>query len=263
MKVCVVGNSHVGSLREAAAVDKDRLPFEIDFYAMLAAHPVFKEGRLVCPDPSKIFTNIPGAAENGLRLGDYDYILLSAGGYWVFRNEQAGHMMFEIRLSNWTANPAVDFALPRAVSADVFRATVKCMQNISTTIQTCRILAKRFDGRICVQPWPLPSSSMLKDRNWRLKQLYGPNIAPISAYFFQTQYSVVSELTKEMRPDIKMLTYPRDEWFAYGFTPEEYEAPDPWHMNARYGSIVLAQFRECCEKWDIEDKSVFQGYMSR
>ncbi|CAG1023100.1 hypothetical protein MTYM_02196 [Methylococcales bacterium] len=252
MKVCVIGNSQVSALRMAVASEVFSPFHEIDFYSILVSrnhsnieyaqpYTQIKSGFLHPLDAKhKIFTNVDSAVKSGLNLLVYDAIIISAAGYWVFRN-QNDHWIFEIRLPEWEIDENNSVNVPCVVSSGLFDATTNMMQAQSVTMQICEQLANNFSGEIILQPWPLPSESILHDKDWRINILYGKNASKIISYYYHSQYRAIMDLTMKMRKDIVTLPYPNHEWMNNGFTPSEYETNDPWHMNHKYGSIVLKQ----------------------
>jgi hypothetical protein len=241
MRVCILGNSHVAALYDAWYEEKDLLPCPVDFFSTPSPSNYVKDGRLFASDPDTVSTNVADAINDGLRLSEYDCILISAGGYWVYRNEHKGHPLFEIRLANWEAH---EHRPPRIVSSAVMDATIVSILLRSPVIQICESIAKCYQGKMLVQPWPLPGPGVYEDREWNFAKLYGESAPRVTAEFFMRQYEAMRKLLRQFREDILLLPYPEPVDPGSGQTPGHFASADPWHMNQEYGRLVLQQLRD-------------------
>lgn len=252
MKVCVIGNSQVSALRMAIENGLCSTSCSIDFYSIVVSmnldsiDSIFQytmvDDGFIRPigDSHKVFTTVDSAITTGLNFMPYAAIVISAGGYWVFRNRNE-HWIFEIGIPEWSADASSGLKIPDVVSSSLFKATTAAMQPHSSTLQMCEQLAKNFPGKIIIQPWPLPSESILENNEWKINRLYGKNAAKVSSYYYKAQYDAILKMASKMRNDIVVLPYPNEDWLENGVTPRQYETADPWHMNDKYGALVMAQ----------------------
>jgi hypothetical protein len=227
MRLCVVGNSHVGALRSAYNSTQASSSLQVDFYAVPGDSPVTKDGAVVALE------SVHSTVGPVLDPSGYDSILVSAVGYWAVRNVNAGHPLLKMALSTWASE------LP-TVSAGVFKRASRQVLVDYPIMRFCADLRTVFAGKIYFQPWPLPSSDVYQDAEWRLNVLYGGRAPAVIAYFYQLQYELLGELLADKGT---LLPYPKAEWLREGSTPAELATQDPWHMGGTYGELVLAQLQ--------------------
>ncbi|MFM8332223.1 MAG: hypothetical protein ACKN9T_11085 [Candidatus Methylumidiphilus sp.] len=231
----------------AADSESFDFPHTLGFYS--TCHPCANNGRIrpLFADRT-IYTTIAGAETAGLDFSAYDVLVLSAAGLLAYRNNNS-HLMFEIRLPRWETMPGGNIPMPTVVSSGLFGTVIAETLMRSWAIQMCRVLSSAFEGQIIVQPWPLPSASILQDNNWNIRILYGERAAEISSYFYALQYQKMLAIFSEIDNDIIVLDYPNHNWLDHGFTPSAYGTGDPWHMNINYGSLVMAQIAKALSSY--------------
>lgn len=252
MKVCVIGNSQVGALFKAAQGNSARQYEHYDFHSILVARNVdidsippgyveIKNNRLVTTSAKhKINSQSSYYSDTGLDFSQYSAIIVSACGFWAYRNENA-HWLFELRLADWPLKADSNIPTPLMVSVGLFEQITYAMQSHTVTMQICEALATSYAGKILVQPWPLPCETILLDQSWKLRRLYGDYACSISQFFFASQYKAIQQYLAQLGEQFTLLPYPDPDWLHSGYTPERFGTSDPWHMNADYGALVLQQ----------------------
>jgi hypothetical protein len=247
MRVCIIGNSHVAALKKAMDARIELLDHPPWFYALPGGtepHVSVSDGVLRPDNPSKLSTTVTGAEADGLRLADFDAIVLSACGWFAARTrfierDSRHHPLGVVACAAWDAGKLPETV--QIVSRSVFQAVVDAYVRSHASVRLAALLGQQYDGLVLLQTWPAPSQRLIDDRSWYLNAWYGSGAVRVWRAFIQAQLLALDGVVTEMGPRFTHLGYPHAETHNTGFMEACWCTDDPWHANERYGAMVLKQ----------------------
>ena len=89
--------------------------------------------------------------------------------------------------------------------------------------------------------WPVPSRSLLTNREWLLNVWYGEQAPRVWREYRAVEQRAARRLTAEYGNNVTLLPAPRNEMDEEGFLDEALAAEDPFHGNVEYGALVVEQ----------------------
>lgn len=245
MKLCVVGNSHAGALKTALAVEDSAAGAHIDFFVMPGGSGphLHAEANRLLPAPSKkekTFTTIPGAVSDGLDLGAFDAVLISAAGLPSHRNGDPGHILNQLALASLVQGQTTN---RQPVSEHVMASAMESALQASPNFEAIGLVRSVFAGRLIIQVCPLPTRAIAAykvagERGSDLTSQYGDRVWPFLSWYYRQQVSIIRACAEPLGAHI---IAPDDSFLEAGQTPSRYGTPDPWHMNTAYGRLMLQQ----------------------
>jgi len=251
MKVCVIGNSHVAALVSGFATISGESDCELDFYAIPGGHEpqlFIEHGRLRPHNPDALVqTTVTDAKVDGLDLGSFKAVVVSACGLFAARNENIvpdplAHPLGTVCSVDWVESSATPWPTgTQFVSTAVFDAVVESYVLRHASMTTVRMLGKLFGGRIILQPWPAPSRSLQDNGSWFVNVGYGAGGKRAWRDFMRSQYRALKKATAELGSAFTLLPYPVAGPLDDGFMDPALCDTDPWHGNSIYGGKVLRQ----------------------
>jgi hypothetical protein len=248
MTLCVIGNSHAAAIKLALGgkhiIDKH----EVHFY-VLGGHDQPRvqllNGRLRPLNPhQRVETTLPEAAIAGLNILPYDTIVISACGWFAARNgfvaaDPLAHPLGSMTCPDWAGSRCPVGIRP--VSSAVFEAVVEGYVQRHASLQLAELLARSFEGRLLLQPWPTPDRALQSDREWFVNAWYPDSANMVWHAFISAQTRALRRLAATLGPKVTVLDYPLSDSAETGFMNSLWCTNDPWHANARYGSLVIDQ----------------------
>jgi hypothetical protein len=258
MKVCIVGNSHVAALMSGLAAAPSLGGFEFDFYAIPGGHEpqlVVKGGRLR-PRTADVLpqTTIAGSASGGLDLAPYEAVVVSACGLFAARNENVvpdplAHPLGAVCREDWLEAAGAPWPVgTQFVSAAVFDAVVESYVKRHASVTAASLLSECFAGRVVLQPWPAPNRALQDNASWFVNVGYRNGGRRAWRDFMRAQYRALEKIAAGLGSAFTLLSYPLAGPLNDGFMNAEMCEADPWHANAAYGVLVLAQIRKELEQ---------------
>lgn len=239
-RVAQLGNSHAQAIAEAlVGFPSDR--------ATISSFPMFHDWRVAASAgaaPAIVIEPL-NKANVTIVLDAFDLYVISAAGWWACRNEHltelGKHPLAFVRCTHWGAPTS---ALPQSIQI-VSRAAFEDM--IYTWVaghripQLVRFLALETDKKVIWVSWPVPSRSLLTNREWLLNVWYGDRMPQVWREFRAAEQRAVLRLATEYGNNVTLLPTPRSEMEEEGFMDEALAAPDPFHGNVKYGALVVEQ----------------------
>jgi hypothetical protein len=253
MRVCVIGNSHVAALKNATETAAMPLDHPLLFYALPGrAQPIVSvtEGVLHPVGPHRLATTVTGAEATGLRLADFDAIVLSACGWYAARTafvdrDPHHHPLGVVASAGWLSDDiSTRPETVQTVSQSVFHAVVDAYVRSHASVRLATLLGQQYGGLVLLQPWPAPSQILINDSTWYLNAWYGSGASRVWQAFIEAQHLALDAVADEMGPRVTHLGYPQAETRAAGFMEASWCTKDPWHANEHYGSMVLKQVND-------------------
>jgi hypothetical protein len=254
MRICIIGNSHAAALKLALGRSSVIGNCTFDFYVVPGGHGpqlTLDGGRLrpLAAD-GPIQSTVPGAVLNGLDLGPFDALVVSACGLVAARNENvvpnpACHPLGTVFLANCVATGEMPApAGKQFASIAVFEAVVESYVRQHASTQFARLLAGSFRGKVLLQPWPVPNRALRENSSWFINVAYGSAGQQVWHDFVLAQYHALEAVTAELGSSFTLLPYPLPDPLREGFVAAELCETDPWHGNEKYGELVLTQVCE-------------------
>lgn len=243
MKLLVVGNSQAAALRLAVA---DSLPpgargparfgpLTVFFYVLPGADgpKLRRDGDRLKPKTADrdAMTTLPGDVAAGVDLAAFDAVLVSAAGLPPDRG-RPGHVVTDLTLAELA--PAAETGVSRAV----FRRAMVASYGAGNAWKSITLIREAFAGPLLIEPWALPTRAVLRRGESAAVARYGAG-SPFFAWYADWQRAMLEELVARDLGAATLLPHPADAAGAPGFTAEAYRTGDPWHMNGRYGALVL------------------------
>jgi hypothetical protein len=248
MRICVIGNSHVAALKNAATLLELT---ELDFYAIPGAgapdllidngkvfadydsargvtYPNFKRGEWVS-------SNIPHVERDGLQLANYDCIFYAGLGLPALRKSNINTINQVICLPLYQGE-FNELSLPM-VSQHCFKSLVEDELNINASLNSLQRLIENYKGRILLQHFPLPCESILEQADFYYSK--STKITAFLEWYYRKQTKYVQNLIANY-DNVEYLFDVFEHVDTTGFTQRQFgQANDGWHMNENYGKVVL------------------------
>jgi hypothetical protein len=213
IKICVIGNSHIGTLRRAL-VERLFLDRKLDFvfwgfpgseYGKIR----FENGRFTHPDKERALA-VSGGRYESIDPRDFD-VLLFVGGFIP------GKKIFALKAAGKPVSPIVAKLLRHQIAK-------------SPAMKLIRSATQVFSGRILLVPRPLQSESAREMDG--LAHEHDEDINRACAEIFAEQ-------------GVTYLPQPAETIKDRQWTKPEYMGPgSSGHANAKYGAIVLTAVRD-------------------
>lgn len=245
MKLCVIGNSHAAALRSALAADGSAAGAHVDFFVMPGGSGphLHAEANRLFPAPSqkeKTFATIAGAVSDGLDLGVFDAVLLSAAGLPSHRNGDPGHILNQLALASLVQGQTTN---RQPVSEHVMASAMTSVLQASPNFEAIRLVRSVFAGQVIIQVCPMPTRAIAAykvegERGSDLASQYGDRVWSFLSWYYRQQISIIRACAETIGAQV---VSPNDSFLEAGQTPSKYGTPDPWHMNTAYGRLVLHQ----------------------
>lgn len=235
-RLCVIGNSHVGSLKEGYDLLDDKF-FMASFWSIPGSGPRIKiENNKIIASQNKlerrVVTDIQPHPGKELDISSYDAILLSGVGIPAIRKQNATIN------SKYLAAGFIDSEIPidrQVLSRELFSRIIKnSLQNLSS-FQNISKIESIFNKEIYIQLFPMPTPGVVKQADFDA-HYYGRNLGSFLSWYYLQQRLVIEEHIRNK--NISLVLYP-DDWVKTGFTPIEYHRRDSWHMNEKFGEFFM------------------------
>lgn len=242
MKVCVIGNSHVGALRQGwMRLSTDFPDTNITFFAspQKDMHSLeMHEGNLVSRMPRAVRSmKYTSGGQDRIAVDQYDAFAISLG-----IGIKALMQVFRVHRSR---------AMPSSghlISDEFALASVYDSISKSAATRIARAIRARTASPIIIIETPLPNRLILKK---------SPRSAwPEAAKMVPVLKTLLDPAVDKISGNLSLIYHPQPrETIKHGFTLDEYSigskrlssretehAPDePHHMNANYGRVVLKE----------------------
>jgi hypothetical protein len=248
MKVCIIGNSHAAALKQASDAANEPFDHPLWFYTLPGgAEPQvsISAGVLHPVNPGKLSTTVTGAETDGLRLADFDAVVVSACGWFAARTsfinmDRQHHPLGIVTQEEWGADETLPETV-QTVSRNVFQAVVDAYVRSHASVKLATLLGQHYDGLVLLQTWPAPGETVIKDNSWYLNTWYGSGAVRVWRTFIEAQFLALDAVVTEMGPRFMHLGYPLAETRSAGFMDARWCSNDPWHANEHYGAMILTQ----------------------
>jgi hypothetical protein len=231
MKICIIGNSHVGALKNGYELIKENRQVAIDFYSIPGGggpNLMFSDDRVV-NTISSIRTTVELGGE-GLALNDYNIILLSGVGIHAIRNSNK-HILQSNLLSEFIINEQ-----DKGFSKSLLKEMLKEFFFMMPSVINIEKISSVFNGKLYIQMFPIPTSVLFEQSDFNLPY-DKKSIMNFISWYYTIQEEFLYEVTKQ-RVNIEFIPYPKD-WIASGRTPSDYATNDAWHMNKEFGRFYI------------------------
>ena len=242
MKGLIFGNSHVGAIREGWALDKQK---EMDFFAIPGGggpNVRTEAGRLFpARKDARVISSIFEVESEGLDLAPYDYVAFCSFGFGAARPSNHWHILRVLSLARM-AKAEQDGTT--AVSEAFFKKAMAMTFSNQQGFKALRQIARLFRGPVICVPAPLPIAAELEPDNL-LRTIYQDDLLKFLSWCGGVQMAQLQEILQDVDGDIRLLEFPEMSWLTSGTTPSDYisDTKDPWHVNGRYGRLVLKQIQ--------------------
>jgi hypothetical protein len=263
MRLCVIGNSHVGALKLGCS-DGDVTFFASHARTLRTLYP--KDGCLVSDQPDvRKWLAFTSGGQDSIRVADYDAFLIAGCGLGL---PTLGMMYETHRLSKHATGGE------QIISAAALEQAVAGLVRYSLATRVADLVRQLTDAPIAILPDPLPAPWIVqKHQPWladedirrTLTTLYREQVVQIPHPVLEQPASTVDgDFTKEefSRGSLKLLEYNR-----------RHAQDEPYHMNADYGAAAMADAIEyfarlaeespSCGHREIVIESVGKGDESR
>jgi hypothetical protein len=234
MNICVIGNSQGAALVQGLALltDRNRISHKVDFFCVVGGGGPRLEfsGKTIIVPEEGVDSSI--TLEGGyLSLDGYQAILLSGVGIYALRKNNPHPLNTHFFLE---ANSS-DHAFSMQFMERLLRAWVREIPSV----QNIRRLRQIFDGRILVQPFPMPVEAILDQADFEL-----PYDREAIRSIFKWHAAIHDDELARTASEVDgcdLVSYPTD-WLESGFTPGHFASVgDAWHMNANFGAFYMAK----------------------
>ena len=236
-KICVIGNSHVGALKQGYdSLNIDS--YEASFWCIPGGYGPsidVEDGKIVVPSNRQhtVESDIVPHPGNELDLSGFDVVLLSGVGIPAIRKQNptlhkkyaAGNFLGE---GNHSGRQNLSIAMFGKLIEHELRQLDSFM-NIDK-------LSSIFDKKILIQQFPMPTESVVNQPDFDA-HYYGNKFGYFMSWYQNEQSLVLKKHAK--RRNVSLVKYPA-EWVSKGFTPSEYRSSDDsWHMNDKFGAFFM------------------------
>lgn len=269
MRLLVIGNSQAAALRLAVA---ESLPpgaigaarhgqLEVFFYVLPGADgpKLRRDGNRLKPKTADrdAVTTIGGAVADGVDPAEFDAVLVSAAGLPPDRG-RPGHVVTDLTIAELAPGTAT------GVSRAVFARAMVAAYGAGNAWKSITLLREAVRGPLLIESWAMPTAAVLTrgesagvltrgksagvlTRGKSAAALTRGESAAVARYgvsdFFAwyagAQRAMLAELVARDLGEATLLPHPAAAAGPPGFTADAYRTGDPWHMNARYGALVL------------------------
>lgn len=241
MRLLVVGNSQAAALRLAVADTLPRGavgparhgPIEVFFYVLPGADgpKLRRDGPRLKPKTADrdAVTTIGEAVAEGVDPTAFDAVLVSAAGLPPDRG-RPGHVVTDLTLAEFA--PGAETGVSRAVFARAMVATY----GAGNAWKSITLVREAFRGPLLIEPWAMPTAGVLTGGESAAVARYGAS--DFFPWYVEAQKAMLAELIARDLGEATLLPHPRATGEA-GFTADAFRTGDPWHMNGRYGALVL------------------------
>lgn len=230
MRLCVIGNSHVGALKLGCSAENVRF---FGSHAATLKTLKSRDGQLVSDDPDvRHWLSITSGGLHYVPVNEYDaFIIVGCGlGFSSTSSIYAAHRLAE----HTTAGEQV-------ISNAALQCAVKGRVTQSLARRIADLVRQLTKADIAILPEPLPAKSVVQKQPWlksnairqMLFELYREHLALVPHPILeQPSHTFVEHFTRTefARGSLKML---QDS------TP--HPEAEPYHMNAEYGSAVMSE----------------------
>ena len=238
-KICVIGNSHVGTLKKGYD-SLEKKTYVAHFWAIPGGggpRISIEENKILAreKDWNKIQTDIEPFPGTTLDILDYDAILLSGVGMPPIRNDR------EMIHNHYLAAGFIDgkvHGVRQVLSKTVFSQLISFTFHKRSSFQNIEKIESIFKKKIFIQLTPLPTSNVVNRPDFDLHD-YGHNLGRFLFWYYNQQCLVIEESFRNK--NISLVKYPAD-LVENGFTPVGYQNyNDAWHMNDKFGALFMGK----------------------
>lgn len=252
MKILFIGNSQLSCVK--LAYDKygfNCVDNEIHFYIIPGGWgPSFIiENGLLKVNPVAALKEFPPFyypdVVPSTHLDSYDLILISALGYYDggFKHVNDSSFLAQGAVLELGLND-FDVGHPVVSKSCAFEMMNGFFMEYQLGFKFIKHLKSSYSGQILLQPFPLLSDIVLKDKGWLINKFYS---SPTDAnlFFLSIKDRLLDDFCKTF--NITLLDYPKSEWRVSGFTPSTYMSDvDGIHPTVEYGNLILDQVLNYC-----------------
>lgn len=251
-KICIVGNSHAGSLKLAASRYAPR-NIAFDFYAMPGRempkiflrdglfYPIgstFTDGNVTLHPRVKLRSSV-GAS---LDVTPFDALLISALSPTAPSRqalENGDHILSAIHCHEW-----LDGIHQTQVSAVSEQFFIAALMDVIQDLGVCKFLKQLsglYKGPVVIQLVPPVCDTTLEDETWPLRQLWGDKTQANFASYQNLVRKAAEATVAQYNLDCHILSS-----VYTGRLPDTIDAKDtmrgdPWHAGWAYGRKILHQ----------------------
>jgi len=181
---------------------------------------------------SAIVIKTQGRADVSIALDSFDLYIVSAAGWWSCRNEHLmkngpGHPLAFVCCAHWGPPNETAPKYIQIVSRAVFDDMVYIWVAGHHMAELVRFLALEGDRKVIWVSWPVPSRSLLTNREWLLNVWYGEQAPRVWREYRAVEQRAARRLTAEYGNNVTLLPAPRNEMDEEGFLDEALAAEDP------------------------------------
>lgn len=243
-RVCVIGNSHAGSLRLAAQKYWSNPNFAFAFYAIPGRmQPQLSReasGRLKAVKPQALRTDMEDAVADGLDVSRFDAVLISAIGLpnLLEPYHNLPHPLAAARCLNW---PELDAGGRMPVSEAVMQETIASGLRRLHAYASLSPILEAFSGRVLVQPKPRPAQAMFSTVSSELFRAYGNKAPQVYTQVSIMQDNALAKIIETLSPRLHLLPHPEIEGGTSYSVPDSFNVTpdDVWHKGGLHGLEVL------------------------
>jgi hypothetical protein len=242
VRLLVIGNSQAAALRLAVAPS---LPpgasgpathgaLTVYFYVLPGADgpKLRRDGDRLRPKTADrdAMTTIDGDVAGGVDPRAFDAVLVSAAGLPPDRG-RPGHVVTDLTIA------ALAPERQEGVSHAVFHRTMVATYGAGNAWKSITLIREASPGPLLIEPWAMPTRDVLTRRESAAVDRYGGH--RFFAWYAAAQRAMLEELVARDLGEATVLPHPPAAAGEPGFTADAFRTGDPWHMNGRYGALVL------------------------
>ncbi|MEQ8651435.1 MAG: hypothetical protein RIC87_03120 [Kiloniellales bacterium] len=240
MKVLFVGNSHQICVQQALRKwpeTEDSFEFsQVAAGNLDAALTIVNDAMVPTSRDLGIVSSMDRGSEGEIQIAGYDAIVLAALGTQVPRPANTSAVANLVRFAK--------FACPQDEGPPLVSETV-FLTMLETVLKSCKIvefankLYRATSQPVFLLPWPLPCVAAVEPNSSNFQRFYGRFAEPALRWYGTATYRVAERAKDSLEEGVTILDCIPKEWVDSGLSPAEFGAPDPWHMTADYGKMVI------------------------
>jgi len=254
LNICIVGNSHVAALKQSTfSLNCTTL----DYYAIPGGgapdlivingkvFPDYKSDKGVTYpnfEPGAwVISNIPYVEMNGLNLNSYDLILYCGVGLPALRSSNKNPLNQVLCYPFLPKNHEKTTCNKHIVSQNSYKELLFDELEYTANLCTLKLLHENFKGDIVLQHFPVPSRTLLTQKDFDYSG--SSSIPKFIKWYYEQQINFVKKLIGEY-DNVSYLFDVFELVDESGMTGLKFGSPsDAWHMNDLYGDEVLKRLQ--------------------
>jgi hypothetical protein len=236
-RLCVIGNSQVGSLKAGYGV-LNNSSYIASFWSIPGGggpNIKIKNNKILAASgfSDRVRTDIQLLSDRELDISRFDAVLLSGIGIPAIRKQNntinSKYLAAEFIENEMLIDRQV---LSKAVFSEIIN---NALQNLNSFKNITKI-ESIFKKKIYIQMFPMPTPDVEDQTDFDL-QHYGRNLGGFLSWYYEQQSLIIKGHIRYK--NISLVKYPSN-WIESGFTPIEYASQkDAWHMNKDLGKYFM------------------------